>query len=115
MTMWNIEELTGYKPMTTFWQDFSIAERFGTEAIKDTYRRASEEWHECVEYFTELVMVLNWKLWYYYENSSDGDFGPGAVNRLYAELYNDLWSEADRWACEHFEGDDLAYFYRTTD
>lgn len=26
--MWNIESETGYKPRTTFWQDFSIADAF---------------------------------------------------------------------------------------
>lgn len=115
MSNWNIEEMTGYKPMTTFWSDFEIAERFGLEAIKDTYRRASREWADVVEYFTELVMVLNWKLWEHYELATDGDMGPGAIHMAYAHLYNDLWSEADRFACEHYEGDDLDYFYRTTD
>lgn len=26
---WDIEEETGYKPFTTFWQDFSIADTYG--------------------------------------------------------------------------------------
>ena len=38
-----MEEI-GYKPITTFWDDFSIADRFGISAIKDTYKRAFEEW-----------------------------------------------------------------------
>ena len=25
---WNIKELTGYEPMTTFYEDFSIADKF---------------------------------------------------------------------------------------
>lgn len=33
----------GYQPKTTFWMDFSIADRFGTEAIVDTYERAFKE------------------------------------------------------------------------
>lgn len=37
---WRIEELTGYKPITSFYTDFSIADRFGTTAIQDTYNRA---------------------------------------------------------------------------
>lgn len=36
----------GYQPKTTFWMDFSIADRFGTEAIVDTYERAFKEWYE---------------------------------------------------------------------
>lgn len=37
---WNITEMNGYEPITTFWQDFSIADKFGNNAIADTYRRA---------------------------------------------------------------------------
>lgn len=33
---WDIEEETGYKPFTTFWQDFSIADTYGLQAIQDT-------------------------------------------------------------------------------
>lgn len=32
---WNIEEMTGYKPMTTFYEDFSIADAFGQAVVKD--------------------------------------------------------------------------------
>lgn len=39
--MWNIESETGYKPRTTFWQDFSIADAFGGDAVTDTFHRAS--------------------------------------------------------------------------
>ena len=31
---WNIEAMTGYKPITTFYMDFSIADKFGVAAIK---------------------------------------------------------------------------------
>ena len=31
----------GYQPKTTFWMDFSIADKFGIAAIKDTYNRNS--------------------------------------------------------------------------
>ena len=35
---WRIEEITGYKPITTFYMDFSIADKFGTNAIKELVR-----------------------------------------------------------------------------
>ena len=38
--VWNIEAMTGYKPRTTFYEDFSIADAFGGTAIRDTYCRA---------------------------------------------------------------------------
>ena len=34
----------GNEVKTTFWEDFSIAERFGLSAIQDTFNRAFKEW-----------------------------------------------------------------------
>ena len=53
------ELLNAYEPKTTFWMDFSIADRFGANAIKDTYNRAFKEWKTNYIYLTELVIVLN--------------------------------------------------------
>ena len=53
--------LLDYECQTTFWQDFSIAEKFGKEAIIDTYKRAKKEWGKDKIYGTELSMVLNHK------------------------------------------------------
>lgn len=105
MSNWNIEEMTGYKPKTTFWQDFSIADAFGVSAIKDTYKRAFKEWKNNYEYVTELVMVLNWKLWYYYQKG----------NQALTKLYQELHQEADQWCCENLKGEELRYYYSTTD
>lgn len=102
---WPIEELTGYKPITTFWLDFTIADKFGADAVKDTYNRAFEEWKTNHVYLTELVLVLNWKIWQHYESN----------NAELAKTYNVLWATADAWACENLTGAELEYFYTTTD
>lgn len=102
--MWNVEALCGYKPITTFWDDFSIAEIFGPMEVIDTYHRAFREWKGRYEYLTELVMVLNHKIWQHYE-----------MDRDLAAIYNTLWHEADNYACEHLQGDELAYFFEVTD
>ena len=102
--VWGIESQCGYTPITTFWQDFSIADNFGVKAVKDTYKRAFSEWKTNYKYLTELVMVLNWKIWQHYEG-----------NEKLARVYNDLWGEADAWACENLKGEELSYFYSTTD
>ena len=94
----------GYEFVSTFWQDFSIADMFGANAIKDTYDRAFEEWKDNYIYLTELVIVLNWKIWEWYEK-----------NELTARLYNDLWEKTDAYACEHLTGDELRHFYEVTD
>ena len=73
-----------YKPITTFYQDFTIAEAFGASAIKGTFSRAFLEWRNNYKYLTELVMVLNHKIWEHYEKK----------NMQHAELYNELWRKA---------------------
>ena len=93
-----------YEFKTTFWTDFSIADRYGIPAIKDTYSRAFEEWKDNYIYLTELVMVLNWKIWQWYENREE-----------FAEVYNELWEMADSYAMENLHDEEMNYFIRTTD
>lgn len=94
----------GYEMTTTFMMDFSIADKFGITAIKDTYKRAFEEWKDNYVYLTELVIVLNLKIWEWYEKNED-----------VAKVYNSLWEEADAYACENLKDDELSFFYRITD
>ena len=84
--------------------DFSIADRFGISAVKDTFNRAFEEWKNNYIYLTELVMVLNHKIWEHYEH-----------NEPLARVYNDLWMKANEYAYTNLKGEELSYFYRTTD
>ena len=102
--MWNIEKMTGYKPLTTFWSDFSTAEQFGIEAVKGTFKRAFEEWKGDYKFLTELVMVLNHKIWQWYEKNDE-----------LARVYNALWEEADNYGYENLKGGELDYFYETLD
>ena len=67
MTFREFMKENGYEVKTTFWEDFSIAERFGLSAIQDTFNRAFKEWKEDYEFLTELVLVLNHKIWQYHE------------------------------------------------
>ena len=102
---WNIEELTGYKPKTTFYTDFSIADKFGVDAIKDTYKRAFTYWKDNTVYVTELVMVLNWKAW---EHSAKN-------NKKYTTLYTDLYYIAHKWCIDNLKGKDIQYYFETID
>ena len=102
---WNIEAMVGYKPITTFYEDFSIADRFGHAAIIDTYNRGFQTAEALgYKYITELVMVLNLKIWEHYE-----------TNALRASVYQHLWESVSEWAQENLKGEELEYFYRTTD
>ena len=86
----NSEEAFGYTQITTFYEDFSIADNFGVAAIRDTFKRAFKEWKTNYKYLTELVMVLNWKMFRWY-----------GKNDQYAEVYEELWGQADEYACRH--------------
>ena len=65
MTFREFMRENGYELQTTFWEDFSIADRFGLSAIKDTFKRAFEGWKDNYKYLTELILVLNHKIWQY--------------------------------------------------
>lgn len=100
-----MELMNGYKMISTFPTDFDIADKFGISAIKDTFKRAFNEWKSNYVYLTELVITLNFKIWEHYENG----------NQELASLYNELWEKADNYACENLKGDELSFFYRVTD
>ena len=101
---WNIENVTGYKPLTTLFEDFSIADVFGVNAIKETYKSGLRFAKLDYKYLTELVMVLNHKIWQHY----------GSDDEL-ARLYNDLWLKADEYAKRNLKNEELEYFFRIID
>ncbi len=105
VSVWNSEDEIGYTQKTTFWMDFSIADKFGDDAIRDTYKRAFDAWKKEVVYMTELVMVLNRKCWEWHYKD----------NEPRSQLYEDLFYELQDYCYETFKGDDLDYFFRTTD
>lgn len=93
-----------YEFKTTFWMDFSIADRFGAAAVRDTFDRAFKEWRSDVVYVTELALVTNWKCWDWYGKDDE-------LARLYSELYY----EVNGWCYSNLKGADLEYYWRTTD
>lgn len=102
---WNIEAVTGYRPKTTFWQDFSISDAFGQEAVRETYQRVFDEWREDIVHMAELTLVLNHKIWQHWH----------ADDKQMAAVYNDLWIACDEYCYDHFEGEDAQYYFNVTD
>lgn len=90
---------------TTFWDDFSIADSFGVDAIRDTFNRAFAEWKDDYFYLTDLVVVLNHKIWQHHD----------AGNEAYARLYDELWNKAQDYGYDTLEGDELEYFWSVLD
>jgi hypothetical protein len=90
---------------TTFWSDFSIADSFGVDAIKDTFNRAFAEWKDDYLYLTALVVVLNHKIWQHHD----------AGNEAYARLYDELWNKAQDYGYDHLKGEEFEYFWSVLD
>lgn len=106
---WDIEEETGYKPITTFWMDFSIADNYGLQAIQGTFNRAFDAWKGDYKYLTELVLVLNHKIFHHYVEK-----GTEEQNEV-ASLYNELWRKTNDYALDNLQGEQATYFYHLTD
>lgn len=94
----------GYEIKTTFWSDFSIADAFGIDAIKDTFNRAFSEWKNNTEYVTELACVMSWKSCAWYEKNNE-----------YSTLYADYYHKVDEWCMNNLKGKDMNYYLKWTD
>ena len=104
-TMLDSEAMCGYTQRTTFWDDFTIAERFGLPAIKDTYKNAFTSWKTDIVFIVELVLVLNWKMWYMSDK--------GRINEEL--MYYKCWKELLEWCNNHLKGEAYMYFMEVAD
>ncbi len=133
---WHIEELTGYKPQTTFWTDFCIAEKYCGKmgiiaAVKDTFNRAFAEWRTDKIYITELALVLNHRAWAWsdvcerlkkeLDEKADKEDGLSlekfrvVVASKIRDLYSKLYYVVVDWARVNLPPDDVDYFNATID
>ena len=93
----------GYDVVTTFWEDFSAADIYGIPAVRDTFNRAFEEWKGNHVYLTELVLVLNHKVWQHLESSL-----------TLAKEYDELWRTTDCYAVANLQGSEFGHFCNVT-
>ena len=54
-------------------------------------------------HLTELVLVLNHKIWQHYKTKPN-----------VAALYDALWRQADQYAVENLKDEELSYYYDVT-
>lgn len=98
----------GKEYQTTFHMDFDIADHFGIEGVKDTYDRAFNSWKNCIEYITELCIVMNIRSWYWYSKGNED------LSKLYADYYYQVkdyvYSDDSK-----FSKEDQSYFFDMTD
>lgn len=98
-------ELHNYQFVTTFWDDFTIADCFGTQAVRETFSSVFAAFRDDCAMLTELVLVLNWKCWQRYE------LGELKASKMYQTFYE----RAYKYAEKHLSDVDLKYFYRILD
>ena len=104
-----------YERKTTYTSDFSIAEWCvpieGMSAIASTLRNALTNWRDDVEFFAEIIIVLNMKA---HEHAARG-------NWEYAEMYSDLYLDAKCLYFDWFDKDNkqhdkaMEYYYDYVD
>lgn len=99
---------------TTFMMDYAIADRFGLDAVRDTYKRAFDAWKDDVRYMADMVLVLNQRCWGWYAKAQDED------NERYMELsklYAELYHRANDYCYERWEygTEEAEYYFRMTD
>lgn len=94
-----------YQFQTTFWMDFTIADRFGIDAVKNTFNRSFRDWKTDHIYLTELTLVMNWKCWQHYE----------AKHMELSKLYQEYYYQLRDYGLDNLKGKELTYFIKTLD
>lgn len=104
-----------YERKTTYTSDFSIAEWCvpveGMNAIASTLRNALTNWRDNVEWFAEILLVINMKAW---EHHARG-------NQNYSQMYSELYLMAKDLYFDWFDGDNkqhndaMQYYYDYVD
>lgn len=100
----SLEKMLDYKFESTFWEEFSIAEDYGKDAVKEHYDLVFSQWKDNIKFLTELVLVLNIKIFIWY-----------GVDDTIGKMYDQLWKETDGYAIDTLKGDDLHYYLSTLD
>lgn len=100
-----LEKMLDYKFESTFWEEFSVAEEnYGAEGVKEHYKVVFDQWKDNLKYLTELVLVLNIKIFLWY-----------GVDDTIGLTYDQLWKETDGYALNTLKGNDLHYYLSTLD
>ena len=99
-----LEKQFDFKFETSFWEEFSIADQYGSDGIKEHYDQVFSEWKDNLKYLTELVLVLNWKIFQWYQ-----------IDDAIGLTYDELWKKTDAYALENLKGDDLHYYLSVLD
>ena len=102
-TSFNSMALCGYVQRTTFWDDFTSADKKGVGEIEDIFRQAFESRRNDVVFLTELTLVTNWKRLQMERNRRS----------LESSAYCLCWEKVFDYCEKHFKNGALLYFIET--
>ena len=83
----SFEKMLDYKFESSLWEEFSIAEDYGAEGVKEHYKVVFDQWKDNLKFLTELVLVLNIKIFLWY-----------GVDDTIGLTYDQLWKETDGYS-----------------
>lgn len=104
---------------TLFWADFTVAEAYGVDAVRSTFKNCLYQSRPYKE-ITELVIVLNHKTWQFYEKMTKEEKGGrdlakiARYHKLY-KVYEAYYYEVNSYAHETLTGDEARFFFAVTD
>ena len=123
----NLAEMTAWEPQYTFYSDFAIAEFCETYmhdrgAVVETYNNVIKSWGSDYKALTEIIMVLNHKIWAFFGKENVGvdakylGVSKEMGNNI-ARVYNKLWEDAKEEFFKRFKDNEeaLDYYYEVTD
>ena len=97
---------TSWRPAYSCWPRFSIAEKFGKKEINTVYNDIFKAAKSDYKLLTELVMVLNHKVFEYSEYPK---------NTTLCAYYSELFLRTKNYALDTLNGAELQYFLETID
>lgn len=87
-----------------FWLEFTLAEKFGVDGIKSTFKKIFKAYRNNYVDLTELVLVLNCKNREHHQE-----------NVRFAKLYNKLYEDANDYAIQNLKHEQLDYYFKNID
>ena len=102
----HLAQFTDYRSITNYYDLYSIADKESAKAVRDLFSTNFEEAKKDYKLLTELVMVLNHKMWFWYRLNPTSPM---------VATYQKIFDKANNYALVHLKDDEFRYFTSITD
>lgn len=101
-----LENFTSYRSITDYYDRYSIADNDCAASVRALFSTNFEEAKKDYKLLTELVMVLNHRMLYWYRKNP--------VSPM-VSTYQKIFEKADNYALKHLKDNEFEYFVSVTD